>query len=138
MRSRPLVTVHLAQSLDGRIALQGTTTPLSTREGRTSAHAARAAHDAVLVGASTVRIDDPQLTVRDAPGEHPLRVVLASTLSLPRGAKVLAGDGRTLVIGAAGRVLEEERRALESAGALVAIACYMRPSWLLFGPCILR
>ena len=122
MRSRPIVTVHLAQSLDGRVALHGATTPLSTSEGRACAHATRADHDAVLVGASTVRIDDPQLTVREAPGKHPLRVVLASTLSLPRGAKVLARDGRALVIGAAGRVHEEERRALELAGAAVAIA----------------
>ena len=122
MRSRPLVTVHLAQSLDGRIALQGATTLLSTSEGRACAHAARAAHDAVLVGASTIRIDDPLLTVREAPGEHPLRVVLASTLSLPRGAKVLERDGRALVIGAEGRALEEERQALEAAGAAVAVA----------------
>ena len=62
----PYVTVHLAQSLDGRVALDGVLTLLSTREGRTCAHAARAAHDAVLVGASTVRIDNPRLTVRDA------------------------------------------------------------------------
>ncbi len=122
MRSRPLVTVHLAQSLDGRVALDGATTLLSTQEGRASAHAARAGHDAVLVGSSTVRIDDPRLTVRDAPGEHPLRVVLASTLSLPRGAKVLERDGRALVIGAEGRVLDAERRALEATGARVAVA----------------
>jgi 5-amino-6-(5-phosphoribosylamino)uracil reductase/diaminohydroxyphosphoribosylaminopyrimidine deaminase/5-amino-6-(5-phosphoribosylamino)uracil reductase len=122
VRSRPLVTLHLAQSLDGRIGLDGATTPLSTSEGRMCAHTARAAHDAVLVGASTVRIDDPRLTVREVTGEHPLRVVLASALALPRGAKVLARDGRALVIGAEGRVLEEERRALESAGVAVAIA----------------
>ena len=122
MRSRPLVTVHLAQSLDGRVALDGATTMLSTAEGRARAPESRARHDAVLVGASTVRIDDPQLTVREAPGEHPLRVVLASTLALPRDAKVLQRDGRTLVIGAEGRALEEERRALEAAGAAVVIA----------------
>ncbi len=122
MRARPIVTIHLAQSLDGRVALHGATTALSTSEGRTCAHASRAAHDAVLVGASTVRIDDPRLTVRDAPGQHPLRVVLASTLSLPRGARVLARDGRALVIGADGRVDAEERRWLDLAGVAIAIA----------------
>jgi riboflavin-specific deaminase-like protein len=119
---RPFVTVHLAQSLDGRVALDGTLTPLSTSEGRACAHAERAAHDAVLVGASTVRIDDPRLTVREAPGEHPLRVVLASTLTLPRSARVLRSDGRALVIGAEGRVRPEERAALEAAGVAVATA----------------
>jgi diaminohydroxyphosphoribosylaminopyrimidine deaminase/5-amino-6-(5-phosphoribosylamino)uracil reductase len=120
--SRPFVTVHLAQSLDGRVALDGARTLLSTGEGRACAHAARAACDAVLVGASTVRIDDPRLTVRDAVGADPLRVVLASRLALPRGAHVLARDGRALVIGAEGRVLAAERSALEAAGVAVAVA----------------
>ena len=90
VRPRPFVTVHLAQSLDGRVALDGVATPLSTAAGRACAHAARAAHDAVLVGSSTVRIDNPRLTVREAPGSDPLRVVLASTFALPRGAQVLS------------------------------------------------
>lgn len=121
VRSRPFVTVHLAQSIDGRVALEGTATPLSTPEGRACAHAARAAHDAVLVGASTVRIDDPRLTVRDAPGENPLRVVLASTFALPRGARFVAADGRALVIAAEDRALDDERSALEAAGVRVAV-----------------
>lgn len=121
MPRRPYVTVHLAQSLDGRVALDGMATPLSTATGRERAHAERAAHDAVLVGASTVRIDDPRLTVRNAPGDHPLRVVLASTLALPRGAHALSGGGKTLVIGAAGRALGEERALLEAAGVDVAV-----------------
>jgi riboflavin-specific deaminase-like protein len=122
VETRPYVTVHLAQSLDGRVALDGARTLLSTREGRTCAHAARAAHDAVLVGASTVRIDNPRLTVRHATGKDPRRVVLASTFALPRGAHVVARDGRALVIGAEGRVLEEERIALVAEGVEIAIA----------------
>lgn len=119
---RPIVTVHLAQSLDGRVALAGKTTPFSTQEGRFCAHAARAAHDAVLVGASTVRIDNPRLTVRDAPGSDPLRVVLASTFALPRGAHALKGDGRALVISARGQSDASEQAALESAGVSLAVA----------------
>lgn len=119
--ARPFVTVHLAQSLDGRIALEGRATSLSTREGRSCAHAARAAHDAVLVGASTVRIDDPRLTVRHAAGANPLRVVLASTFALPRGARFTAADGRALVIAADDRANQEERGALEAAGVDVAV-----------------
>jgi riboflavin-specific deaminase-like protein len=122
VRRRPFVTVHLAQSLDGRVALEGNATPLSTAAGRACAHAARAAHDAVLVGASTVRIDNPRLTVREAPGEDPLRVVLASTLALPRGAHALGGDREALVIGAEGRISSEERSFLEAAGVEVAVA----------------
>ncbi|AKU96094.1 Diaminohydroxyphosphoribosylaminopyrimidine deaminase [Labilithrix luteola] len=109
--------MHVAQSLDGRIALAGMPTALSTPEGRRSAHEARAANDAVLVGANTVRIDDPQLTLRDVPGSQPLRVVLASTLELPPGSKILGTDGRAVIIGARGRVHEDARRTIEAAGA---------------------
>jgi riboflavin-specific deaminase-like protein len=98
-----VVTVHVAQSLDGRLAIEGRATPLSSQEGQRSAHLARAAHDAVLVGINTVRIDDPQLTVRHVEGRDPLRVVLASRLDLPPSAKVLGSDGRLLVIGARGK-----------------------------------
>lgn len=120
--SRPFVTVHLAQSLDGRVALEGSPTLLSTAEGRRCAHVARAEHDAVLVGASTVRIDNPRLTVRDAPGRQPLRVVLASTFALPRASHVLSRDGLALVIAADGRADEREREWLELAGIQVAVA----------------
>ncbi|MBS2016828.1 MAG: RibD family protein [Deltaproteobacteria bacterium] len=127
MRARPFVTIHVAQSLDGRLAIEGSTTLLSTPEGRAYAHAARAAHDAVLVGSSTVKIDDPRLTVRAAKGTDPLRVVLCSTLALPPKARVLegphpSGSPRSLVIGAEGIARDEERRALEAAGVAVAIA----------------
>lgn len=118
---RPLVTVHVAQSLDGRIALAGMPTALSTPEGRKSAHEARASNDAVLVGANTVRIDDPRLTLRDAPGDQPLRVVLASTLELPKGSKILGSDGRAVIIGAEGRVHESARRAIEASGAVAVV-----------------
>ncbi len=124
MGPRPHVTVHVAQSLDGRVALEGSRTLLSTREGLTCAHAARAEHDAILVGASTIRIDDPLLTVRHAPGKSPLRIVLASTLVLPEGARVLDGDaeGRALVIGAEGRASDEAGGRLRSRGIVVAVA----------------
>lgn len=113
------VTAHYAQSLDGRIALEGRETALSTREGRKIAHAERAAHDAVLVGASTVRIDDPDLTVREVNGDDPLRVVLASTLALPSHARLLRRG--TLVIGAEGRARADERAWIESRGAEVVV-----------------
>jgi riboflavin-specific deaminase-like protein len=121
---RPHVSVHVAQSLDGRIALEGAATTLSTKEGQERAHGARAASDAVLVGARTVRIDDPRLTVRLVPlveRPNPLRVVLASALDLPLQARVFSRRGRVLVIGAEGRAPPERRAALESTGAEVAI-----------------
>ena len=54
-------------------------------EARADAHRLRAESDAVIVGAGTVRTDDPSLTVRDAEGSDPMRVVLGHA---PTGAKV--------------------------------------------------
>src|SRR5262245_59408147 len=86
---RPSVTLHVAQSLDGRLGMPERTTLLSNDEGRRVAHVARADNDAVLVGATTVRIDDPRLTVREAQGRDPIRVVLSSTLAVPHHARIL-------------------------------------------------
>jgi diaminohydroxyphosphoribosylaminopyrimidine deaminase/5-amino-6-(5-phosphoribosylamino)uracil reductase len=101
---RPLVTLKVAASLDGFIApsrrpARRAPVWLTGPAARQAAHALRAAHDAVLVGAGTVRADDPRLTVRLAGVRaRPLRVVLAGRRALPRRAHVSDGAAPTLVI----------------------------------------
>ncbi|HUQ38554.1 MAG TPA: bifunctional diaminohydroxyphosphoribosylaminopyrimidine deaminase/5-amino-6-(5-phosphoribosylamino)uracil reductase RibD [Acidimicrobiales bacterium] len=92
---RPWVVLKLASSLDGRTAApDGSSRWITGEEARTDAHRLRADSDAVLVGAGTVRADDPSLTVRLVDGDDPQRVVLGA---IPAAAKVrpaleLTGD----------------------------------------------
>ena len=74
---RPHVLLKLAASLDGRTAApDGTSRWITGDAARADAHRLRAESDAILVGAGTVRTDDPSLTVRHVAGRDPLRVVL--------------------------------------------------------------
>lgn len=100
---RPWVVLKLAATLDGRIAApDGTSRWITGEAARLDAHRLRARADAVLVGAGTVRADDPRLTVRLPPDDpfyrgpdaQPLRVVLGRA---PAGAALhpaveMAGD----------------------------------------------
>jgi len=82
---RPLVTLKLASSFDGRIATAtGQSKWITGAQARRLVHAERARHDAVMIGAGTARADDPSLTVRDLGVRHqPVRVVISRHLDLP-------------------------------------------------------
>ena len=119
-RGRPLVTLKLAATVDGRIATAaGASRWITGPAARALVHGLRDVSDAVLVGAGTVRADDPRLTCRLPGGHDPLRVVLAGArLALPARAHVLARGGPpTLVVAPEGapaaRVAALRRRRVE-------------------------
>jgi riboflavin-specific deaminase-like protein len=110
-QQRGFVVGHLGQSLDGRIATVSGASRWVTGEADVAHnHRMRALCDAVLVGAATLRCDDPQLTVRCCDGPHPVRVVLDTNRSLDAGYRVFEdGAAPTLVFAAADRVTPGER-----------------------------
>ncbi len=78
---RPFITLHLAQTLDGRIAAaDGSSQWITSAASRADSHGIRRLIDAILVGTETVFADDPRLTAREANGadsaRQPLRVVM--------------------------------------------------------------
>lgn len=87
---RPIVTLKLASSLDGRIATAtGESKWITGPEARRAVHAMRARHDAVMVGGGTARGDDPSLTVRDMGiSRQPVRIVWTRHLDLPLQGKL--------------------------------------------------
>jgi diaminohydroxyphosphoribosylaminopyrimidine deaminase/5-amino-6-(5-phosphoribosylamino)uracil reductase len=78
---RPFITLKIAQSLDGKItSKKGTQTAVTGRAAQRFVHRLRASYDALMIGANTVNIDNPSLTVREVKGRNPLKIVIDGLL----------------------------------------------------------
>ncbi len=100
LAKRPFVTLHIAQTLDSRIAAaDGTSQWISSPESLADNHGLRGRIDAILVGTQTLLVDNPRLTARDASGEaagsQPLRAVMGLR-GIPDDAAIHGDDGRVL------------------------------------------
>ena len=84
---RPFVVAKMACTLDWRTVAPRGERWITGEAARREVHRLRAESDAVIIGAGTVRIDDPELTVRHVEGPSPRRVVMTSA-PLPPTAKV--------------------------------------------------
>lgn len=96
---RPLVTVKLALTLDGRLAARDRTSQWITgAEARRRVHLRRFEVDAVLVGANTVLADDPSLTARNVGAlRQPLKVIVDAAGRVPPSSKVFSGPADVIV-----------------------------------------
>jgi len=97
----PRVTLKLATSLDGRIALaNGASQWITGPESRAVVHRMRASHDVILTGIGTILADNPQLTARPDGGceRQPDVIIMDSTGRTPTGAAVFKGGDRTVTL----------------------------------------
>ncbi len=123
---RPYVTLKIAQTLDGQIAAaDGTPQTITNPSSRRRVHRMRALSDGILVGAGTIRTDNPRLTVRHGPGKNPRRIILDPQLTTPPEAAVLNPEadgrrsrGKTLII-TSRQAAPKQIETLQRAGALI-------------------
>jgi diaminohydroxyphosphoribosylaminopyrimidine deaminase / 5-amino-6-(5-phosphoribosylamino)uracil reductase len=108
---RRFAVAHLGQSLDGRIATAAGASRWVTGEADLiHTHRMRALADAIIVGAGTIRHDNPLLTVRRCCGPHPVRVVIDGERRLGAFHHVFQDDSApTLLLAAADRVRPGDR-----------------------------
>ncbi len=118
MTGLPLVSLKAAMSLDGKIATtSGESRWITGDRARRLAHRLRAAHDAVLVGVGTIIADQPRLTVREARGRTPLRVVVDSEARTPTDSPLLTADEIPPIIAVTEAAPKERVERLRNAGA---------------------
>jgi diaminohydroxyphosphoribosylaminopyrimidine deaminase/5-amino-6-(5-phosphoribosylamino)uracil reductase len=120
---RPYVHLKVAESLDGKISRSGRTRWISSAHSRRLVHRWRAVYDAVLIGAGTVRADDPRLTVRTVPGRNPDVVLLDGRFRTPLGARIFRRGAKRRCFVCIGRTaavrLRKKVVAAEAAGIIV-------------------
>lgn len=97
----PWVTLKQAQTLDGKIALKNKNSKwISSELARKEVHKMRNFYDAVLVGASTVQIDNPELTARDLneDARNPIRIVIDTDLITNTNSNVYKNSSKIILV----------------------------------------
>lgn len=129
---RPFVSLKSALTLDGQLALPGSTKNkkrqwITSEESRAEVHRMRHASDALLTGIGTILADDPFLTDRSGlPRRRPLlRVILDSRLRLPLKSKVVASADEDVLIFTNTSLKSPKARKLQDAG----VELFRIPRW---------
>ncbi|MBZ0128179.1 MAG: bifunctional diaminohydroxyphosphoribosylaminopyrimidine deaminase/5-amino-6-(5-phosphoribosylamino)uracil reductase RibD [Rhodobacteraceae bacterium] len=122
---RPLISLKLASSIDGRIATaSGESRWITGPAARRQVHAMRAAQDAVLVGSGTALADDPMLDIRDLGiSRQPVRIVCDTRLRTPLESRLRRSARDIPVWLCHGPNAPEDRRAAWQKAGAVLLEC---------------
>lgn len=112
MKTRlPFVGIKIAQTLDGRITDSlGRSQWITSEEARKEAHSIRGDYDAILVGATTVQKDNPELTVRNVRGRNPIRIVLDGRMSVNPKSKIFNTRNAKTILFTSTQALQKKKK----------------------------
>ena len=114
------ITINTAMTIDGKIATSSGDSAISSKEDLKRVHQLRAAVDVIVVGISTVLVDDPCLTVRYVKGKNPARVVVDSKGRIPLDSKILQSARKITTIVAVTKYASAEKKyKIRETGAIV-------------------
>ena len=110
LQKRPFIQLKFAKSKDNFIGQHDKQVWLSNEMSSIYTHKLRAYTDAILVGTNTALTDNPSLTLRNYPGDAPLRVVLDRTGKIPLTHLLLSDENKTLIFTENTRDLNDSRK----------------------------
>lgn len=124
---KPHVLMISEITADGKLTLKrGASSKIlmkhMSHEAEILLHETRAAYDAIMVGSSTIKIDNSFLTVRMVPGKSPLRVIPSGMADIPLDANVLDTSAVPTVVAVSARAPADRVAALREKGVSVIVA----------------
>src|SRR5208283_5150920 len=118
---KPHVAIKMAMSADGKTATRtGDSRWISCPESRNLVHRMRSRSDAIMVGANTVKADDPELTSHGN-GRNPYRIIVDGNLTIPASARVVVNPDRKTIIATTSRAPKAKTRNLARNGTRIFI-----------------
>jgi 2,5-diamino-6-(ribosylamino)-4(3H)-pyrimidinone 5'-phosphate reductase len=125
MNCNVVVKINAAMTIDGKIATVSGDSRISSRQDLIRVHELRSSVDAIMVGVSTVLIDDPMLSVRlsKKTGVNPPRIIIDSTARMPLASKILQSAHKIItIVAVTNRAPADKIEKIEDSGAMVLIA----------------
>ena len=119
------VTINTAMTIDGKIATVSGDSKISSGQDLKRVHELRSSMDAVMVGISTVLVDNPMLSVRlsKKPGINPVRIIIDSTARIPLKSRILrSAHNNITIIAVTNRASISKIKKIQNRGAMVLVA----------------
>ena len=119
------VTINTAMTIDGKIATVSGDSKISSRQDLKRVHELRSSVDAIMVGISTVLVDNPMLSVRMSkkPGINPVRIIIDSTARIPLNSRILrSAHNNITIIAVTTRASINKIKKIQNRGAIVMVA----------------